>query len=300
MSSLDTKVLLGYIPHGVNPTKFYKITEPSELEALNTTRKQLLGPHFDSAEFVVLYNSRNIRRKMTSDVILAFNKFFQMLSEDDKKKCVLVLHTQPIDDHGTDLPMVINDVTPGIPVIFSQHRIDGSTMNHLYNIADVTINLASNEGFGLSTCESLMAETPIIANVTGGLQDQMGFRDDDGNLLDPNVHFDSLWGSNHDGRYSVCGPWVIPVFPATISLQGSPVTPYIFDDRCSWIEAANAIYRMWSFGKEDREVRGRLGREYCLGEGELNSENMSRLFISGINYAIKQFTPRKKFTLDKV
>ena len=41
----------------------------------------------------------------------------------------------------------------------------------LYNIADVTINMASNEGFGLGTCESLMCGTPISVNVTGGLQD---------------------------------------------------------------------------------------------------------------------------------
>ena len=41
-------------------------------------------------------------------------------------------------------------------------------MNFLYNIADVTINIASNEGFGLATCESLMSGTPIIVNVTGG------------------------------------------------------------------------------------------------------------------------------------
>ena len=52
-------------------------------------------------------------------------------------------------------------------------------MNHknliyLYNIADVTVNMASNEGFGLSGAESLIAGTPIINNVTGGLQDQCG------------------------------------------------------------------------------------------------------------------------------
>ena len=34
------------------------------------------------------------------------------------------------------------------------------------------INLASNEGFGLGTAEAVMAGTPMIVNVTGGLQDQ--------------------------------------------------------------------------------------------------------------------------------
>ena len=42
-------------------------------------------------------------------------------------------------------------------------------MNLMYNMADVTVGISSNEGFGLSTAESLMAGTPIIVNVTGGL-----------------------------------------------------------------------------------------------------------------------------------
>ena len=55
-------------------------------------------------------------------------------------------------------------------------KLEPNQLNYLYNIADVTINIASNEGFGLGTCESLMAGTSIIVNVTGGLQDQCGFK----------------------------------------------------------------------------------------------------------------------------
>ena len=36
--------------------------------------------------------------------------------------------------------------------------------------------MASNEGFGLGTAEALMAGTPIVVNVTGGMQDQCGFK----------------------------------------------------------------------------------------------------------------------------
>ena len=35
-------------------------------------------------------------------------------------------------------------------------------------IADFTINIAHSEGFGLSTLESMMTGTPIIAPMTGG------------------------------------------------------------------------------------------------------------------------------------
>ena len=41
-------------------------------------------------------------------------------------------------------------------------------MCYMYNLADVTMNMASNEGFGLGTCESLMCGTPISVTVTGG------------------------------------------------------------------------------------------------------------------------------------
>ena len=51
-------------------------------------------------------------------------------------------------------------------------------MNLLYNSADVYINLASNEGFGLGSCEMLHTGGCIVVNVTGGLQDQCGFKKD--------------------------------------------------------------------------------------------------------------------------
>jgi glycosyltransferase involved in cell wall biosynthesis len=55
---------------------------------------------------------------------------------------------------------------------FSLNKIDRKTLNFLYNIADVQILLTSNEGWGLTLTESMLCGTPIIANVTGGMQDQ--------------------------------------------------------------------------------------------------------------------------------
>ena len=43
----------------------------------------------------------------------------------------------------------------------------------MYNMADCTINISDAEGFGLATLESLACETPIIVNMTGGLQEQV-------------------------------------------------------------------------------------------------------------------------------
>ena len=44
------------------------------------------------------------------------------------------------------------------------------------NIADVQVLITSNEGWGLTITEAMLAGTPIIANATGGMQDQMLFR----------------------------------------------------------------------------------------------------------------------------
>jgi len=286
---------LSYVPHGVNPNKYYKITDEAEGLELENVRSQLFPNH--DITFSVLYNSRNVLRKHTSDTLLAFNHFVQQLPEEERKHVILIMHTQPVDDHGTDLPTVINDVVPNINVVFSAHRVESAVLNQLYNIADVTINIASNEGFGITTCESLMTETPIIANVTGGLQDQCGFIDDDGEYLDPEEHFSKEWGSNHDGRYKKHGEWVIPVFPVSRSLKGSPITPYIFDDCCSWEEAGDAMLSYYKMTKEERDRRGALGKEFVMGPGGLHVENMCNLFVTHMDVALDKFTPRDRFTL---
>jgi glycogen synthase len=62
-------------------------------------------------------------------------------------------------------------------------KINASQLNYFYNLADAQILLTSNEGWGLSLTEAMLAGTPIIANVTGGMQDQMRFEDENGNWI---------------------------------------------------------------------------------------------------------------------
>ena len=85
-------------------------------------------------------------------------------------------------------------------------------------MCDVTVNIASNEGFGISWCESLHAGTPIINNVTGGLQDACRFEDSDNKWIE----FDTEFPTNHAGTYTTHAPWSMPVYPSNRSLQGSP------------------------------------------------------------------------------
>jgi hypothetical protein len=288
---------LAYIPHGINTKRFHPV--PDTDEKLIETKKNLFGGA--EVDFVLTYNSRNIHRKHAPDIILAFAEFMKKLAPEQREKCRFVMHTQPVDDNGTDLPAVIRDVTPQLQkyIIFSPHRTDTDYLNYLYNISDVTINLSSNEGFGLGTCESIMAGTPIIVNVTGGLQDQCGFKDDEGNYLDPDTHFTYEWGSNHDGRYTSHGEWAFPIFPSNRSLQGSPLTPYIFDDRAKFEDAAENIMEVYLLSREERKRRGELGRQYGLTDGKFTADHMCESFIEHMNASLQQWTPRRRFELVK-
>ena len=40
------------------------------------------------------------------------------------------------------------------------------------------------------------------------------------------------------------GDWVKPIFPSNISCQGSPPTPYIFDDRVQYEDAGGIYHTM--------------------------------------------------------
>ena len=287
-----------YVPHGCNTESFYPITSlHDEWEELKSFRAGLADKDI---EFIVLYNSRNIRRKMPGDVVLAFKTFCDMLPKEKAEKCALLMHTQPRDENGTDLPELVKAVAPEAKVYFSDQKLDNKHMNFLYNMADVTINIASNEGWGLSTTESLLTETPIIVNVTGGLQDQCGFKKEDGSYITVD-DYTTEWGSNHDGRYKECGEWAKPVFPSSISLVGSIPTPYIFDDRCRWDDAADKIKEWYDMGDEERKRCGELGREYAFSEkAGMTAEMMCQNFIDKMDTAFDKWTPRNRYEIVKV
>ena len=287
-----------YVPHGCNTESFFPITSLHEdWEELKSFRAGLADKEI---EFIVLYNSRNIRRKMPGDIVLAFKTFCDMLPKEKADKCCLLMHTQPRDENGTDLPELVKAVAPDVKVYFSDSKLDNKHMNFLYNMADVTINIASNEGWGLSTTESLLTETPIIVNVTGGLQDQCGFKKEDGSYITVD-DYTTEWGSNHDGKYKECGEWAKPVFPSSISLVGSIPTPYIFDDRCRWDDTADKIKEWYDAGDDERKRCGELGREYAFSEqAGMTAEMMCQGFIDKMDTAFSKWTPRNRYEIFKV
>tara|TARA_Y100000593_G_C4314490_1_gene340133 strand:- start:396 stop:1760 length:1365 start_codon:yes stop_codon:yes gene_type:complete len=284
-----------YVPHGIDHKKLFKIDDN------DIKFKQFESKYgFDKYEFKILYVNRNIRRKMPGDVVMSYKYFMDNLPEEQREKCCLIFHTQPIDENGTDIPAVCRAVAPNYPVIFPDAKFNDEEMCYIYNTADVYINIASNEGFGLGSAESLMTETPIVVNITGGLQDQCGFKDDNGNYLTAE-DYAGEWGSNHNGRYKEHGEWVKPVFPSTISLVGSPPTPYIFDDRCRWDEAGDALRYWYDVGDDERKKCGKLGRNYLMDKNiGMSSEEMGNKFLENFENIFKVWTPRKKYTMEAV
>ena len=278
---------ISYVPHGINPDTF----KPLEDKELIDVKKGLFGDK--EYDFVLFFNSRNIRRKQPSDVIESFKLFCDKLTKEQSDKCVLVMHTTPIDNNGTDLYAVRDKICPNYDVVFSTNKIESDVLNKLYNVADCTINIANNEGFGLGTAESIMAGTPIIVSVTGGLQDQCGFN----YTADDYVNIKTLHNKQIH-KDTPHGVWAKPIWPSAININGSPLTPYIYDDRVNDEEVADAINEMYLLGKEKRKENGQVGREWAINN--LSSKVMCDAMSEGIQKTIKNFTPRERFNLYKV
>lgn len=289
------KPIVAYVPHGIDHRLFHPIEQDShEYEEVLKLRKDIFGDKDDSIKFVLFFNSRNIRRKMISDIIIAYRTFCDYYFKGKELDCALVLHTQPIDENGTNLYEVIEYLCPDRNIFFTKGLVSFEKLNVLYNIADVTICIGSNEGWGLSSTESVMAGTPVINNVTGGLQDQVRFEDENGNWID----FSADFPSNHTGKYRKHGPWAKPVFPSNRSIQGSIPTPYIFDDRVAFEDLTVAMKKWYDTMPDFREAAGQLGREWMIGdESRMSGDKLGEGMISCIDYLFQNWEPRKAFEL---
>ena len=284
--------IIRYVPHGLNH-EVYKPLDKND-SSLKDFKKQLFkGKEYD---FALLFNSRNIRRKQIPDTMLAYRYFIDSLSIEQAKKCCLVLHTDRVFDHGPDLEAVIELILNGeqYNVIFTDVKFDQPQMNMLYNSTDAQILLTSNEGWGLSLTESLLAGNPIIANVTGGMQDQMRFEFEDGTWID----FDADFPSNHRGTYKKCGEWAFPVFPSSRTMVGSPPTPYIWDDTCRSEDASEQIKAVYNLTSEERKTRGLAGREWAINtEAGFIGEIQGKRVIEAFDELFATWKPREKFEL---
>jgi glycosyltransferase involved in cell wall biosynthesis len=224
-----------YIPHAVPDDNFKKLPD-SEIKRFKSS---VLGRDRED-HFVVLFVSRNARRKMPSDVIVSFKHFLNELeAKHGHRKASLVMHTDPLDPEGPNLIHVIDMLHLKDHVIFSKDRIGFPEMNGIYNISDVVVNRSCNEGFGLSILEAKMAEKPVIAIKTGGLTRQV---------------------EDHETGFQ----YGVALEPETKCLVGNQMVPYIYEDFVSHDTVTKAMMQIFEMGPEKRAEIGKLSREHAL------------------------------------
>lgn len=293
-----------YVPHGLNSDIYFPIQENSlQYENMKKVKEELFGGK--EKDFVMFFNSRNIRRKQIPDTMLAFRLFLDTLPKEKAEKCAFVLKTEKVTNEGTDLLAVKELLFDGKyddTIFFIDRGVSSEELNYFYNIADVQILLTSNEGWGLTLTEAMLTGTPIIANVTGGMQDQMRFEydGDEGPGVKGGewIDFDKDFPSNHLGTYRNHGEWAFPVYPTNRSIQGSPKTPYIWDDRCGAEDAFEQIAEVYSLSPEERKRRGEAGRKWATGdEAGFTGEKMGKRIINVIDKLFETWKPREKYEL---
>ena len=197
-----------YLPHAVNSSIFTKITDEEGKATVDNLRKNLFASGSPTLKNpnkkIFFWNNRNARRKQSGTLIWWFKEWLDKVGHD---KALLLMHTDAQDPHGQDLPHIIKhtQVDQG-QVMLSVNKVAPQELAQMYNVADFTINISDAEGFGLATLESLSCGTPIIVNMTGGLQEQVT-----------------------DGK-----KWFgYGIQPSSKAVIGSLQVPYIYEDRIS-------------------------------------------------------------------
>ena len=209
------------------------------------------------------------------------------------------MHTDPVDNNGTDIPAVIETMCDPErnKIKFTQGKCDAKKLNYYYNLVDAQYMMTDNEGWGLSLTEGLMAGNMIIAPVQGGMQDQMRFEDEKGDW----INFTSEWPTNSNGKYKKCGEWAIPMFGKTRSLKGSPPTPYIYSTQVDIEDAALALLKCYNLGRDEIKRRGLVGREWLKSdEARMTASGMGENFIDQLNVLFDKWEPIEKYVIEKV
>ena len=201
---------------------------------------------------VFFWNNRNARRKQSGSLIFWFKDFLDKVGHD---KACLIMHTDPKDPHGQDLPAILHEL--GLDkgqVMLSTDKYPPQTLAMMYNIADCTINVSDAEGFGLATLESLACQTPIIVNMTGGLQEQVT-----------------------DGE-----EWFgIGLKPSAKAIIGSQEIPWIYEDRLDGDDVVAAMMKIFEMSQEERDVLAEKGLNHVCKNYDF--ENFQKTWVNTID-----------------
>ena len=220
-----------YVPHAVNSESF----RPLPKEEVAAFRKNFDEQNKSEGKYVFFWNNRNARRKQSGSLIYWFRDFLDQVGRD---KAVLIMHTDPRDPYGQNLHAILRDTDlENKEVLLSTGKVSPEQLGMLYNMADCTVNISDAEGFGLATLESLSCGTPILVNMTGGLQEQVT-----------------------DGK-----SWFgIGLQPDSKAIIGSQEVPFIYEDRLNGKKVVSALRSMYIMDQETRDIMGRSGREHVM------------------------------------
>tara|TARA_Y100001938_G_C8093018_1_gene436276 strand:- start:1773 stop:3041 length:1269 start_codon:yes stop_codon:yes gene_type:complete len=234
VKNVAPEVELHHVPHAVNDTVFSKI-ENTDLVKQFKKENSIGVDSKGNKRFVFFWNNRNARRKQSGSLMFWYNDFLDKVGRD---KATLIMHTEPKDPNGQDLVAIKERLNLDDDQFkISSSKLTIQQLSLLYNSVDCTVNISDAEGFGLATLESLATETPIIVNMTGGLQEQVT-----------------------DGT-----DWFgIGIEPCSKALIGSQEVPWIYEDRISKDDFVDAMVKMYEMPKEERLEMGRKGRRHVL------------------------------------
>ena len=252
-----------HVPHAVDTDIFKKMSD-TEVEDF---RKRSFSKEKNPERMVFLWNNRNARRKQSGSLIFWFKKFLDRVGHDN---ACLIMHTNPKDNNGQDLEAIVHELglTNG-QVLFSTEKIPPEGLALMYNLADCTINISDAEGFGLATLESLACETPIVVNMTGGLQEQV------------------TDGENWFG---------IGIEPSSKAIIGSQEIPWIYEDRINEDEFVDALEKIYNMSKEERAELGKAGRAHVIEN--YNFDNFNKAWddiLSGLHEKCGSWDTRKNY-----
>ena len=115
----------------------------------------------------------------------------------------------------------------------------------------------------------------------------MGFVNSDGKYITTDDFSSDIPSNSAKGISTEHGSWTYPLWPQ-MNLQGSPLTPYIYDSRVSIEQITNGLVHWYSAGKEERERCGLEGREWAINEG-FTAVGMCNEFKSSIETCFDNF-----------
>ena len=251
-----------FVPHTVPSDVYYEFTEDEKSRA-----KEKWLPNKQDW-FTGFWINRNARRKRPNDLLWAWSKFIDRLEQEEgHRKAVLLMHTDPFDQEGPNLLALREHFGLQDNVVFSTERIGFEQCNEYYNIADFTINVSHSEGFGLSTLESMMTGTPIIAPMTGGQTRQVV-----------------------DHRTGGQNGIALPIEFQT--MVGNQSVPYIFEDYVSTDTIAEALLDMYNIKQLPKGYKMLCERVKEFAHHEFNYENRIQQWDNLIEHTIQTWKTR--------